>query len=729
MLKNINLRARYLISGILILLPIILVLFLFYASYVDNNTRYTNTTTLEKFTYASGNIGTILDQMDSAASDTEQLTSMLSMRASDTQVSSSLEKMTGRLIFPARLFFYVQGSDSVYTPSEKILYSDMQPLYLPEFQLDMSKLFSTMLSTLDPVTIPLLSHDSIPSGIARIYPLSVNDERACLVFVLPQDQITEEFTKYLDVRDSDLFIYDNLYHLLYQSTQRDALIPFSQLIKLRGVGVQERGEGVITVTVTDAAHGLTCVLVQSRSVFYRDSMLPLQRIRLIVIGLIVVLILLVVWMAFFNYRPVKGLVKDITGQEGGISTNEITVIKNYYDRSIEEAEELEEQLNQLAPVVTQSLVLKLIYGQVTSQDQFATLSRYAGVEMNGRYFCALYLRLTAPEIEETLELLGLLSRRYTPPATANLLMSELPDDGAACAVMNFDAPDRADEAVSLQLAEQFLSFLEENGLRGLILGIGGVKTDPLLIADSFSEASAAAQRPDNRRIAAYQQSAVSNRSVFSSLSLSSVSLLQEAVHRGDTNTARRAMKEMVDQISLAADSMLFFQFYTANLVSLLLQTAEKEYISVDKKEVQDMISCRTRQEFEQNADTFIEGLCRRVLSVQAEDHTLEQKRVMSFILDHYKDYDLSIQSVADSLGIRRTQVTEIVREDVGVNFVQYISYLRMNEFKRLLAETDAPITELVRDVGYSDAPNFLRKFKNAEGVTAGQYRASHSSQS
>ena len=46
----------------------------------------------------------------------------------------------------------------------------------------------------------------------------------------------------------------------------------------------------------------------------------------------------------------------------------------------------------------------------------------------------------------------------------------------------------------------------------------------------------------------------------------------------------------------------------------------------------------------------------------------------------------------------------------------------MNEFKRLLVQSDETIRELVLQIGYNDVPNFLRKFKSLEGMTPGQYR-------
>ena len=110
------------------------------------------------------------------------------------------------------------------------------------------------------------------------------------------------------------------------------------------------------------------------------------------------------------------------------------------------------------------------------------------------------------------------------------------------------------------------------------------------------------------------------------------------------------------------------------------------------------------------------------LSQENEQHKDE---LFDYILSHYKDPDLSIQVVADALNIRRVQISSLIKEETGQGFAQYISYLRMNEFKRLLSSCDDTIQNLVNRVGYSDTPNFLRKFKAMEGITPGQYRQMH----
>ena len=56
-------------------------------------------------------------------------------------------------------------------------------------------------------------------------------------------------------------------------------------------------------------------------------------------------------------------------------------------------------------------------------------------------------------------------------------------------------------------------------------------------------------------------------------------------------------------------------------------------------------------------------------------------------------------------------------------FVQYVSMLRLEKFKHLLLSSNDSIQSLVQSVGYNDASTFIRKFKQAEGVTPGEYRS------
>jgi transcriptional regulator GlxA family with amidase domain len=54
--------------------------------------------------------------------------------------------------------------------------------------------------------------------------------------------------------------------------------------------------------------------------------------------------------------------------------------------------------------------------------------------------------------------------------------------------------------------------------------------------------------------------------------------------------------------------------------------------------------------------------------------------------------------------------------------IDYIQRLRVEEAKRRLERTDAPVDEISWQVGYEDPAFFRRLFKRLTGVTAGAYR-------
>lgn len=66
------------------------------------------------------------------------------------------------------------------------------------------------------------------------------------------------------------------------------------------------------------------------------------------------------------------------------------------------------------------------------------------------------------------------------------------------------------------------------------------------------------------------------------------------------------------------------------------------------------------------------------------------------------------------------------KEKTGQNILDYSTKLRMNEAKRLLKETDIPLKELGYQVGYYNVSSFIRRFKQTQGLTPGDYRKLHS---
>jgi len=96
-------------------------------------------------------------------------------------------------------------------------------------------------------------------------------------------------------------------------------------------------------------------------------------------------------------------------------------------------------------------------------------------------------------------------------------------------------------------------------------------------------------------------------------------------------------------------------------------------------------------------------------------------RAVSFVYEHYKE-PISLDSVAEELGISRFAVSKLFNSSVKVNFVKYVRFLRINYAKELLETTDKSIVDISLEAGFDCLRSFNRVFKEETGTTPLKYK-------
>lgn len=95
-------------------------------------------------------------------------------------------------------------------------------------------------------------------------------------------------------------------------------------------------------------------------------------------------------------------------------------------------------------------------------------------------------------------------------------------------------------------------------------------------------------------------------------------------------------------------------------------------------------------------------------------------------LDRYIEDRLSqsitVEEICTAFRIGRTRLYEISMEYLGCGLAEYIRNQRIGHARRLLKETDTPITDIAYAVGFSDYNHFSRIFKQITGTSARIYR-------
>jgi AraC-like DNA-binding protein len=97
-------------------------------------------------------------------------------------------------------------------------------------------------------------------------------------------------------------------------------------------------------------------------------------------------------------------------------------------------------------------------------------------------------------------------------------------------------------------------------------------------------------------------------------------------------------------------------------------------------------------------------------------------QIRQYIEDNYGNQDLSLTHISDKFDMNSKYLSQLFKDQLGVNFGEFLVNLRMEHAKRLLLETKDPINDIALLVGYEIQISFSRTFKKIVGVTPSDYR-------
>lgn len=97
------------------------------------------------------------------------------------------------------------------------------------------------------------------------------------------------------------------------------------------------------------------------------------------------------------------------------------------------------------------------------------------------------------------------------------------------------------------------------------------------------------------------------------------------------------------------------------------------------------------------------------------------KQAIIYIQENFNQ-DLNMAVVSNHISMNYSLFSYLFKEYTGSNFVNYLKGIRMEEAKRLLAETDLRIIEISAKIGYENEKHFMKIFKASCGVSPSEYR-------
>lgn len=97
------------------------------------------------------------------------------------------------------------------------------------------------------------------------------------------------------------------------------------------------------------------------------------------------------------------------------------------------------------------------------------------------------------------------------------------------------------------------------------------------------------------------------------------------------------------------------------------------------------------------------------------------KKAIRYISRNYAR-SVTLESVAEHVHLNPSYFSTMFRQSTGSSFKEYLNMVRVEESKRLLANTDYSLIDIAVATGFQDQSYFSKVFKKYTGITPGQYR-------
>ncbi|TCK97983.1 AraC-like DNA-binding protein [Natranaerovirga hydrolytica] len=97
------------------------------------------------------------------------------------------------------------------------------------------------------------------------------------------------------------------------------------------------------------------------------------------------------------------------------------------------------------------------------------------------------------------------------------------------------------------------------------------------------------------------------------------------------------------------------------------------------------------------------------------------RKIIGYIDHHYKE-KISLEELSYLYGYHKNYISHIVKQQLGINYYQYLTRIRLREATYALLDFEERISDIALSHGFSDVKSFNTAFKTSFGKTPSEYR-------
>lgn len=451
---------------------------------------------------------------------------------------------------------------------------------------------------------------------------------------------------------------------------------------------------------------------------------------LIIAGFLVFIIVL--WTAYFStkkiYTPIEDLASLFENSDAPEkATNTLQRLHTSIQETLESNSSLSNEVSKALPLIQERYLINLLN---SNEHYIPDNNNELPINFHYEYFCSIVIKLKPTE--EFYQLYNNMEYNAIKTGIHNIIQASfsekyetyiIPSETDTLYVLlNLENNENTDTI--FEILEEFQNIMAfDKDYMTLKIGIGGVYPylnglkkshhEAINSVSAFIGLSHVKVPADKEKLSTYVLSMNDENTLLNNLILGRIDDAK--------NTIERVLQENVDKnISDSALMQLYVQ-----ILNIIFKVMRMKEIPYDTNSLGDFhiiteIIKQPISDVHKTAMSYIDIIRSHMTSSGTK---IDIQAVISYMEEHYSE-DIGLESIADNFSTTPKYLSKLIKEKLGVNFLDYLSGLRINAAKILLSETDKNISDIFTEVGFNNRNTFIRTFKKNTGLTPTEFRKS-----
>lgn len=555
--------------------------------------------------------------------------------------------------------------------------------------------------------------------------------RSCdtqLVVVMKAKDIFGDLYDILE-EDNEFYVYDSEERLIYANgTKYEGMLNIDKNVDLKVVTDEEYE---IYGTLLDSKDNLWKIK------FYIPNLLGhsihsrlLQYVLLLIVIPILISALLCVYFTYKNHKEIMEILRSLRGQDklqDGIKGEAVSykIVKEYANAINKEKNEFVERIEKYEYFRKCEVLDKLIRNAYGSREEKEdALNSINMLDMEGQC-CVVCIRYEGSYyrdyIDENLTIKDFVKALLVEKIERRKEIFDSTSRETICIISIDD--ENADFIMQYIISKMCVEIVYQYGVQ-VNIGVGSMVKSIYDISRSYEQAREVIKysRNSGNRLFFYKDMEQLEDKYFYPQTLNEK--ICNYMIAGDLLKAKESVEKIYKENFEDATTPLsakVIESLTCMLRDSLISLAVKFDISVDSTLLQLEYDQNIKDWFERIYDCMeiiVDEIANRKKNIQ-NDSAL---KIMQYIRENYCDGTISLKHLSQKFGLHEVYISNLFKQEYGVNFSVVIEKLRIEKACELLKNSEMKVSDVAQVIGYASDISFRRSFKKITGISPKEFR-------